>query len=143
MSTKNDIYSNLKIELESITHDNGYESDIGLVRLGPLFPNVEYAKLPAIGISGNDKELLVPGTTNNRYSTAITLFILVRDNDDIEKNLSAVLSDIETLIYDNIENNLGDNTFKLFYVSTSDEAIEQGGYGSARMNLELIWWDIR
>ena len=143
MSTKNDIYSNLKIELESITHDNGYESDVGLVRLGPLYPNEDFDKLPAIGISGDAEELLIAGPTNNRYSTALILFLQVRNNDDTGLELSAIISDIKTLIYNAIEAALGDNALRLLYVSTDAEIVEQDGYGSARMNLELIWWDIR
>lgn len=143
MSTKNDIYSNLKIQLERITNDNGYESDIGLVRLGPLYPDEEYAKLPAIGITGDAEELLIPGTTNNRYSTALILSLMVKNNNDVGQQLSAIITNIKSLIYDSIETALGDNALKLFYVSTDAGIIEQSGIGTATMNLELIWWDTR
>ena len=144
MAVINTIFSNLKTKLATITKENGYATDVNFVGLQPESMEKDIKDVPYIVVMEQPETPLHYGNTNNRYSTAVTLKLFVRDNVDYYTAINNLIDDVKSLVHSGIESNLGANCLKLLYIGIEDMSLSgQQNIGDARLIIEIIWWDAR
>lgn len=140
MATKNDIYSNLISQLQTIIAGGTYVITVGNVYRTVRGFSRAAENTPAVAIMEDREELLVEDATHKRYLLHLILFIEINRGSDIAETMTSFERDLKTLFETPIDLGASVLYSKIVEISAA-AASDEAKYAAMNIPIEITYYE--